>query len=154
MQTHRSTKDLVAGVIFIGFGLAFGYAALNYQIGTALRMGPGYFPLMLSGIMVMLGVIITMQSFVIGPDATPIGRVPWFALVLILGGLVFFGVTVRGLGLAPALFVTTFMSAFASERTGLIGALIVAAALVLIAMAIFIWGLGLPLRPIGPWLSF
>ena len=154
METHRSIKDLLAGLIFIGFGLAFGYASSTYQIGTALRMGPGYFPLVLAGIMVLLGVVITVQSFATGPDATPIGRIPWLALVLVMGGLVFFGVTVRGLGLAPALFVTTFMSAFASERTGVVGALILAASLVLIAMAIFIWGLGLPLRPVGPWLSF
>ena len=58
MTAQRSLKDLLAGLIFIGFGLAFGYATLGYQIGTALRMGPGYFPLVLAGIMVLLGVVI------------------------------------------------------------------------------------------------
>jgi hypothetical protein len=154
LAAQRSLKDLLAGLIFIGFGLAFGYATLGYQIGTALRMGPGYFPLVLSGIMVLLGVVITVQSFATGPDETPLGRVPWLGLVLIMAALAFFGLTVRGLGLAPALFVTTFLSAFASERTGVIGALIMAAGLVIVAMAIFIWGLGIPLQVIGPWLNF
>lgn len=154
MTAQQSLKDLLAGLIFIGFGLAFGYATLSYEIGTALRMGPGYFPLVLSGIMVLLGVVITVQSFASGPDATPLGRVPWLGLVLIMGGLVFFGLTVRGLGLAPALFVTVFMSAFASERTGVVGAFIIAALLVAVSMAIFVWALGLPLPPLGPWLRF
>jgi hypothetical protein len=154
MTAQTSLKDLLAGLIFIGFGLAFGYATLGYDIGSALRMGPGYFPLVLSGIMVLLGVVITVQSFATGPDDTPIGRVPWLGLILITAALVFFGLTVRGLGLAPALFVTTFMSAFASERTGVVGALIMAAGLVAISMAIFIWALGIPLQVVGPWLNF
>lgn len=151
MTTQRSLKDLLAGLIFVGFGLAFGYAALSYETGTALRMGPGYFPLILAGIIIVLGVVTLFQS-ASGPDKTPIGRVPWLALMLILGGLAFFGLTVRGLGLAPALFVSTFLSAFASERTGVVGALAMAAGLVLISMLIFVWGLGLPLRIFGPWL--
>jgi hypothetical protein len=154
MTAHKSLKDLLSGLIFIGLGLAFGYAALGYEIGIALRMGPGYFPLVLSGIMVLLGVVISVQSFATGSDVTPIGRVPWFALMLIIGALIFFGVTVRGLGLVPALFVTTFMSAFASERTGLVAAFVLAACLTLISFLIFVWALGLPLRVFGPWLSF
>jgi hypothetical protein len=153
MIVQKSLKDLLSGLIFIGLGLAFGYAAFGYEFGTALRMGPGYFPLVLSGIMVLLGVVITVQSFAAGPDATPIGRVPRFALMLIIGALIFFGVTVRGLGLVPALFVTIFMSAFASERTGLGGAFVLAACLTLICFLIFVWALGLPLRVFGPWLS-
>jgi hypothetical protein len=61
---------------------------------------------------------------------------------------------VRGLGLAPSLFVTVFMSAFASQRTGIIGALALAAALTFICIAIFIWALGMPLAVIGPWARF
>ncbi len=151
MTAQKSLKDLLTGLIFIGFGLAFGYAALNYETGTALRMGPGYFPLILAGIIIVLGVATLLQS-ASGPDKTPIGRAPWLALALILGGLAFFGLTVRGLGLAPALFVSTFLSAFASERTGVGGALVMAAGLVLISMLIFVWALGLPLRIFGPWL--
>lgn len=154
MTARNSIKDLVSGLIFMGFGLAFGYASLTYDLGTALRMGAGYFPLLLSGILVLLGVVITAQSFMNGPDEVPLERVPWLGLGLILGALVFFGLTVRGLGLAPALFITTFMSAFASERTGIVGALAMAAGMVVVCMLIFVWGLGLPLRVVGPWLSF
>jgi hypothetical protein len=80
--------------------------------------------------------------------------VPWLALLLILGALVFFGVTARGLGLVPALFATAFMSALASRHTGPIGAFLLAAGLAFICWLIFIYALGLPLRPVGPWLQF
>ena len=154
MTGQKSLKDLLAGLIFIALGLSFGYAALGYQIGTALRMGPGYFPVMLAGILTLLGCVILVQSLISGPDEIPMERVPWMGLALITGALVFFGVTVRGLGMGPALFVTTFLSAFASSRTGLVGALAIAAALTVLCVLIFSVALGMPLPVIGRWLNF
>ena len=117
-------------------------------------MGPGYFPLVLSGIIIFLGVIILVQSFFAEPDENPIGGVPWLALLLIIGALVFFGVTVRGLGLVPSLFITSFLSASASRQTSWLGAFAIAAFLTVISVVIFVWGLGLPLRMFGPWVKF
>lgn len=154
MTAQTSIRDLLSGLIFIAFGLAFGYASLNYSIGTALRMGPGYFPLMLAGVLTFLGIVILVQSFFDGPDGIPLERTPWLGLVLITGGLIFFGLTVRGLGLAPSLLITTFMSALASRKTSLVGALVIAVLLVVLCMLIFVVALGLPLRMVGPWLEF
>jgi hypothetical protein len=154
MPRLRSVKDLLAGVIFVGIGLAFMYATLGYELGTALRMGPGYFPALLAGLLILLGVIIMVQSLLRETEQTPIGRFPLFGLVLVLGSLVFFGATVRGLGLAPALFCSVALSAYASRHTSVVGALILAAGLTLVCFVIFIWGLGLPLAPFGPWLRF
>lgn len=154
MASLRSVKDLLAGLIFVAIGLAFGYAALGYEIGTTLRMGPGYFPVMLAGLLVFLGVVIMIQSVTRDTAQTPIGRFPIVGTLLILGSLVFFGATVRGLGLAPALFVSIALSAFASRHTGFVGALVLAAGLTILCYVIFVWGLGLPLAPVGPWLRF
>jgi hypothetical protein len=63
----RSDADLVAGVIFIGFGLAFGIAASRYDVGSLLRMGPGYFPLVVAVLLVVLGVVIAVKAYV-APD--------------------------------------------------------------------------------------
>jgi hypothetical protein len=109
---------------------------------------------MLAGILVVLGLIILVQSFFDGPDEVPMERVPWLGMFLIMGALAFFGLMVRDLGIAPTLFVTTFMSAFASKKTGVVGALVIAALLVVVCMLIFIIGLGLPLQMVGPWLEF
>jgi hypothetical protein len=154
MSAQKSMKDLLAGLIFIAIGLAFGYAASNYQIGTALRMGPGYFPIILAGILTLLGVVILVQSFSTGPDEVPMERVPWQGLFLITAGLVFFGVTVRGLGMAPALFVATLLSAASSKRTGIVGALVIASILTVLCVLIFNVALGLPLPIVGRWLVF
>ena len=154
MTAQYSLKNLLAGLIFVGIGVAFAYASLGYQIGTAFRMGPGYFPLVLAGLLIILGIAILVSAFRDGPDAEQMERVPWLAVVLILGSLVFFGVTVRGLGVVPSLFITTFLSAFASKRTGFVGAILIATALVVICYAIFLEGLSLPLRAFGPWLGF
>ena len=154
MTSRLSIKDLLAGLIFIGFGLAFGYTSLTYEVGTALRMGPGYFPLILSLVILLLGVIIAARSFFTGPDKVPLARVPWVGVTLLVGGLVFFGATVRGLGLAPSLFISVFMGAFASQRTGFLGALFLAGLLTFTCIAIFIWALGMPLAVIGPWARF
>jgi hypothetical protein len=154
MVRVRSIKDLLAGLIFVCIGLAFGYAATGYEIGNALRMGPGYFPLVLAAVLVLLGVVILVQSLTRESAQTPLGNVPLLGMVLVLGALVFFGATVRGLGLAPALFVTTAVSAYASRLTSLGSALVIGAALTLLCLAIFIWGLGLPLATVGPWLRF
>lgn len=151
--SRRVSKDLLAGLIFIGFGLAFGVGSFNYEIGSAFRMGPGYLPLVLSLIIVALGVIILVQGAAASADESPIGGVPLLGLVLIMGALIFFGLTVRGLGLVPSLFVTAFMSAFASKQTGLVGALLIAAFLTAISILIFVEALGLPLRTFGPWLA-
>jgi hypothetical protein len=60
----RNQKDFWAGLMFFGIGLAFAIVALNYQMGTAVRMGPAYFPTVLGGLMAVLGLIVLLRSFV------------------------------------------------------------------------------------------
>jgi hypothetical protein len=153
MDTRKSLKDLLAGLIFIAFGLAFGYASLGYDLGSALRMGPGYFPLVLAGILVVLGAVIVVEGF-FEVEEQPIGKAPWLALVLLVAALLVFGFTVRGLGLVPALVIAVFMSAFASRHTTLLSAIALAVGLTLLCVLIFVYGLGLPLRLFGPWTGF
>jgi hypothetical protein len=112
---HGARKDLLAGGIFVAFGLAFAITSTTYEVGIALRMGPGYFPLVLGGILVLLGIAIAVKGFV-AADSGEIGRVPWKALALLVAALLFFGFTVRGLGLVPALFGTVFLSAMAGHE--------------------------------------
>ncbi|HWT31392.1 MAG TPA: tripartite tricarboxylate transporter TctB family protein [Propylenella sp.] len=149
---RKSVRDLAAGLIFIAFGLAFAIAASRYQIGTAFRMGPGYFPIVLGGLLVLLGIMVAVEGVLAGED-TPIGAVPWKALVLILGSIIFFGVTVRGLGLVPSLFVTVLMAAFASRRTTALTALLIAIGLTIGCVLIFVEALGLSIALFGPWVG-
>lgn len=152
MTLSVSFKNLLVGLIFVGIGIAFGYAASGYAIGTLLRMGPGYFPLILAAILILLGGTIFVQALFSGPDEVAIGRIPWFGIFLLCGALIFFGLTVRGLGLMPSLFITVFLSAFASSKTNIVSALVMAALMTALCMVIFVWALGLPLPMLGPWL--
>ena len=150
---QKAYKDLLAGLIFIGLGAAFGYAAYGYDLGTALRMGPGAFPLLLAFIMAVLGVVVIVQGFVLG-GYDEVGGIPWRGAILLLAALVFFGFTIRGLGLVPTLFVTVFISSLASRRNGPVKALIIAAVLTLFCVLIFSYGLGVPIALFGPWVPF
>jgi Tripartite tricarboxylate transporter TctB family len=143
-------RDIGAGLIFIAIGILFGLGSLELELGTPLRMGPGYFPLVLSFILVALGLVILAHGF--GHPTTGLLVVPWRGLVLILAAPVVFGLTVRGLGLVPAVMLVVLISAFASARMSVLLALVLTVALTLFCVLVFSFGLGLPLRLFGPWL--
>jgi hypothetical protein len=147
---RSALKDLLAGLVFIGFGLAFAIGAASYDIGTALRMGPGYFPLVLGGILVVLGIVIIAKGFVAGEGAE-IGQIPWRAMAFIVAALLFFGATIRGLGVVPAVFVTALIAGFSGRRAGLVWPVVIAVGLTLVSVLIFVEGLQLPLPLFGPW---
>lgn len=152
MDVHGARKDLLAGAIFVGFGLAFAVTASTYEVGSTLRMGPGYFPLVLGGLLVLLGILIAVKGFVAG-EGGEVGPVPWKAAALLVVALVFFGATVRGLGLVPSLLVTVFLSAMAGRRARVIPAVVTAAALTALSALIFVVALQLRLPYVGPWLG-
>jgi hypothetical protein len=150
---QKALKDVLAGLIFIGFGLAFALTAATYDLGTALRMGPGYFPLVLGGLLAFLGILIVIEAIVAG-EGGAIGAIPWRGLVLLTAAPLFFGFTVRGLGLAPSLFVTTLLAAFSSQRTTVLAAVAMAIGLTACCILVFVEGLGMPVRLLGSWLGF
>jgi hypothetical protein len=146
-------RDVAAGGIFILFGLAFGIdAMLELKIGTALRMGPGYFPLILGTILIGLGAAIVVQGLRL--ENVSLSSPSWRALALILLSPLVFGVTVRGLGLVPAILLSSGIAVFASRRTTPMMALSVPVGLAVLCVLIFKYGLGLLLPLFGPWLHF
>jgi hypothetical protein len=146
-----NTRDIGAGVIFIALGLLFGVGATHLELGSALRMGPGYFPLILAGLLIALGLAIVVNG--LGHSAPDRLTVPWRGLVLILAAPVVFGLTVQGLGLAPALALVALLSAFASRRMSVALAVALSLCLTVFCVLVFSLGLGLPLRLFGPWLG-
>lgn len=153
LDVRRALKDILAGGIFVLFGLAFALGALAYDLGTPLRMGPGYVPLVLGGLVAGLGVLVIIKGFIAG-EGGDIGQVEWRALILIMAAMLFFGVTVRGLGVVGALFGTSFLAALARSSTRLWEALAIAVALTALSIFIFIFALQLRLPLAGPWLPF
>jgi hypothetical protein len=153
MKLTIDWTDALAGVLFVLFGLLFGVQALGLELGTAFRMGPGYFPLVLSGILILLGLAI-IASAIHDRGSEGIGTLAWRGVLFILPAPIFFGLTVRGLGFVPAIFLTTLIAALASLKMRLHWALLLAAGVTLFATLVFSYGLGLPFRRFGPWLPF
>lgn len=152
MNLPGSRKDLLAGGTFVFFGLAFAITSTTYEIGSALRMGPGYFPLVLGGMLTVLGILIAIKGFVAG-EGDDLGPIPWKAAALLVAALLFFGFTVRGLGLVPSLLVTVFMTAMAGRGARVIPAAVISASLTALSVLIFVVVLQLRLPYFGPWLE-
>jgi len=153
MALIASRNDLASGAIFVAFGGFFVIEAMNYQFGTPFRMGPGFMPIVLGGILVALGVAVAAQG--LGkPDEEAPPRWPWRGLALVLGTIIFFAATLRGLGFLPVVLISGFATAISSSRNTLLSALVVSVGLCILCMLIFVVGLGLIVPWIGPWLRF
>ena len=151
-ERRRSPQDLLAGAVFVVLGLAFAVGATAYRLGTPSEMGPGAFPFVLGLLLATFGLTTVVKGFLVS-EAEPIGSVPWRAILLIGGGIMFFGLTVRGLGVAPAIFGAVLMAALASSRTRPVKALAIAAGITALCVVIFVLALQLRLPLIGPWLG-
>ena len=142
MRINFANKDFWAGLslIVIG-GVAFGIA-LGYPIGTALRMGAGYFPIVLSTLLMLFGVALLLRAI----TSTESIKGTWSlrALVALPLSLALFGVLLDRAGFVPAMFVLVFGSALAGHEFKLVEVLALAVGLTAMCVAVFIWGLGLP----------
>ncbi len=149
---HIDRTNALCGALFVGLGLFFALESFGLELGTAFRMGPGYFPFLLALVLILLGGIIVFQAFRVEHDA--IGDVAWRGLLFILPAPVLFGMTVRGLGFVPSLFLAAFIASFASSRMTPLMAILLSAGLTAFSVLVFSYGLGLPFRSFGPWLGF
>lgn len=144
--------DAAAGVLFILVGLVFAVQALGMELGTSLRMGPGYFPLVLAGLLIVLGGFIVAGAFkTVGEE---LSAHAWRGMLFILPAPIFFGLTVRGLGFVPSIFFTTLIAALASLKMKALPALLLAVGVTVFCTLVFSYALGLPFRRFGPWLPF
>ncbi len=144
--------DVAAGAVFTVLGLAFGISSLGLEVGTALRMGPGYAPLVLAVMLTVLGALI-LVSALRSRGLEGIGPLAWRGMAFLLTAPILFGVTVRGLGFVPAIFLATLLASIASPRMKPWQALLLAAVVTIFSTLVFSYGLGLPFRRFGPWLS-
>jgi len=151
MTIRAALKDILAGSAFIVFGVAFAAISLTYDVGSTFDMGPGYFPLALGAILALLGVLIIGKGF-IGGEGEPIGHIPWRSVILITAAILFFALTVRGLGLVPALLVAIGLAGFAEPRAGVVWPIAISIGLTALSVLIFVVGLQLRLPLLGPWL--
>ncbi len=145
----RNPKDFWAGVLFavIGFTFAIIVKVAEYPMGTASRMGAGYFPYVLAMILGVLGLIIVAKALV--TDGAPVAKFAWRPIFWILSAVVIFGLTVKMLGLALVIIVLVLVAAFGGHEFKLKEQLIAGVVLSICSVAVFVYGLSLPF-PIWP----
>lgn len=153
MALQASRKDLGAAAMFVAIGAYFALEAMNYDLGTPLRMGPGFMPVLLGSVLVVLGLAIAVVGLR-GPDADAPQPFPWRGIILILGSIVFFAAVLRGLGFLPTVFLSALATALSSRDNNWLSAAIIAIALTVLCTLIFVIGLGLIVPWFGPWLQF
>ncbi len=149
MSAIHSPRDFWAGLIYLGIGLGAFFIAQDYEMGTAVRMGPGYFPRVVSALLALVGVISLTRGFLRPGEA--IGRLAWREALLVAGATTVFGLLVRGAGLALSLFVLVLISAWASRQFRLRATVLLAVGLAVFSVLVFIKGLGIPLPLLGKW---
>lgn len=148
---NANTKDVSAGLLFVAIAALFALGTQELDFGTARKLGPGAFPLLLAGALGLLGLVIVVQAF--RNPATHQMVIPWRGILLIVVAPVVFGLTVRGLGLVASIALVVAISAFASQRMSARLAVMLTVGLTLFCVLVFRMGLGLPLKLVGPWLG-
>ena len=137
-------QDSLAGLMFAAFGVLGLWLGRNYGMGTSARMGPGYLPTILCVGMILLGAVIAFRGVSIG--AGPVAALRLRPIVAVLLGLVAFLLLLQRMGLPAAVFVSVAIGSFGSDKVRPVETLLLATFLAVTVSAIFILGLGLPLK--------
>jgi hypothetical protein len=138
----RNNKDLLAGLLFLVIGGVAMVVARDYPFGSAMRMGPGYFPTVLGGILCLFGAYLSFRGIRAGGKTT----VDWNprSVALLAAAIAVFGLVMSRLGLVPALVAMTFVAALAGREFRVKEVALLAVALSAFAVVIFVYVLRLP----------
>jgi hypothetical protein len=138
----RNNKDFWSGVMFIVIGCAAMSGARNYPFGSTLRMGPGYMPTLLGGILTVFGIYVALRGLRTSEKMK--GNWSLRALIVLPLSMVLFGVLMEYAGFVPAMMTLIIVSAAAGSEFKWVEALLASLTLTVLCSAVFIWGLGLP----------
>ena len=145
---NANRKDQAAGILLAALALFFCvYAIRTLPMGSSFQMGPGYFPIVLSILLGLLGAATVMGS--IGQATSRFGTVSLRGVALITLASVSFALIIPRFGLVPAVTIAVLLSAFSSRRMTIKLALLLAFGLTLFCAVIFRYALDLPVQLFG-----
>jgi hypothetical protein len=139
----RNHRDFWSGVLFIVTGTLFMVLSRQYQLGTAAKMGPGYFPTILGGLMAALGVMIVLGAMARRAQQLKIDRVDFKAILLVLVAVAVYALTLPKLGFIVALFLLIGISSIASHEFSWKTTVISSVVLLIFSWLVFVKGLEL-----------
>ncbi|HZA95186.1 MAG TPA: tripartite tricarboxylate transporter TctB family protein [Burkholderiaceae bacterium] len=145
----RDQKNFWSGVMFIAFGAFFAGWAQHYDMGSAARMGPAFFPTMLGVLTFLLGIVVLIGGLATEHADGKIEPFNFRAVGLVLGSVVAFGLLLRPAGLLVALFVLVGVSSLGGHEFRLRDVLLLSVGMSLLVLAVFIYGLSMTI-PVLP----
>ncbi len=145
---NRDIRDVVGGLAMMALGVFVGwYAYSEYEIGQLNRMGPGFFPVWLGGILAVLGFFIALPAFFRKGRAL---SVDIKTLVFVTASIVVFASLLKVLGILITTFIAVMISSMAKGGVSWKARVLVALGISATTWLVFIFGLGMIL-PVFPW---
>ena len=149
----KNPRDFWAGVMFFAIGAGFAGIAVTYKLGTAARMGPGYFPFYLGLLLGILGAAIALSAMREKNAGPKVEKFHWKPVFWVLLPIVAFGVLLKIIGMIASGMMVVVVSSVASEEFRWKPVLLLAIGLVVFCSLAFVWGLKLPI-PLCPGFEF
>ncbi len=154
MLKIRNGRDFVGGVTMICIGLLFIWFGRELAVGNSFQMGPGYFPMMLSLLLMVFGILIIGQSLIVEAEDSDPETWNWKAYGLVIAGPVGFGLVLAGLGLAPTMLLLIVGVGAASRYANWRHSILLGLFLSVCSVLLFTKLLALPVSAFGPWVPF
>jgi hypothetical protein len=145
----KNQRDYVAGLFFVGLAIVGATLSGDYDMGSPSRMGPGYFPMLLSVGLGLLGAVIIVNSFLPTKEDGQIEKFHFKPLMIILGSIVLFGLLLKPLGLIVSIIALVVVSSIGSPEKYLKEIVLSSIFLAIFAWLVFIKGLAL-IIPVWP----
>ncbi len=143
MLRVKSPQDFGAALFFMLFGLAVVYFARHLAQGTAMRIGPGYFPTLLGWLIFGIGAVLMVRALTV--EGPPIERTSPRPLLFVIATILAFAALIETAGLVVAAVVVVVAAACARPGVNLKETLLLAAGLTVFVVAAFVYGLSQPL---------
>jgi hypothetical protein len=139
-------KTFLSGMLFIVFAIVLILNALPLSMGTSRNIGPGYFPLALAGLLLLLGIGTVMSGIRRTDEGNAVGQFDWRGTLVVAGAMLAFALCVRPFGFIPALTLATIIASFAPPKISLKRTVIMTPLVVFFSWLIFVKGLGMSVR--------
>lgn len=146
----RLTKDVLAGLMFLAFGIGAAVIAQDYSLGTLARMGSGYFPMLVGGVIAALGFAILVRALLRPDSSEPVPTIQFRPVLLIATAIIVFGLLADDFGVVAALAALIVIARFAGREGSPLELLIMVLVLIGIVIMIFVYGLNIRLH-LWPW---
>lgn len=145
----RNFKDFYTGILFVVLGGGFAWGATNYKVGTAAKMGPGFFPLILGALLTLLGVVVLIRSLAGAAGEERVGPLAFKPAFFLFGSLAAFSLLLRSAGLVLSVVAVILISSLASRESRLLETVISSLVLCAASVTIFVYALNLQI-PVWP----